>query len=55
MLIQLGKSDHLTMEWLYNCYAQTGRTRVEKFLYNKADYENIRTSLVAWTVRKVRE
>jgi len=23
------------------------RTRVKKFLYNKADYENIRTSLVA--------
>jgi len=43
----IGKSDHLTMEWVYNCYAQKGRTQVKKFLYNKAHYENIRISLVA--------
>jgi len=32
---------------VYNCYVRKHHTRVKKFLYNKADYENIRTSLAA--------
>jgi len=40
-------SDHLTMEWLYDCYVQKYHTQVKKFWYNRADYEYIRTSFAA--------
>ena len=38
----VGMSDHVTLSWSLNCYAQATATKVMKYLYDKGNYDDIR-------------
>lgn len=44
----IGKSDHLVLDWEYRCYTQHGDSQQMKYLYDKADYNGMRTALAAF-------
>lgn len=45
--VPIGKSDHLVLDWEYQCYARHNVSQQMKYLYNKADYHGMRKALEA--------
>ena len=41
----IGRSDHVTMDWEFQCYVPDRVTKVKKYLYDKGNFDEIRASL----------
>ena len=41
----IGMSDHVTLSWTLNCYAQVAASKVRKYMYNNGDYIGMRADL----------
>ena len=48
---RLGKSDHLILEFNYNCYIKQSLSTIKKFIYFKGNYKTINQTLnnISWT------
>lgn len=41
----IGMSDHVTLSWTLNCYAQVTASKVRKYMYNNGNYIGMRADL----------
>jgi Reverse transcriptase (RNA-dependent DNA polymerase)/Endonuclease-reverse transcriptase len=41
----IGRSDHVVLGWTFQCYAEVLVSRVRKYVYDKGDYEGMRSVL----------